>query len=146
MPVFLSSLVIQLGNNLLAMPETWVQSLGGEDPLEKEKATHYSILAWRIPWTQSMGSQRIGQDWATFTFTFIYRKKRKLHSLRLAKGTFVTHLKACSFSPFQRGFREKQRNKRSLWDLFWHFLHPFTYSCTQQYILSINHRLEKKKP
>ena len=53
---------------LPAMQETQVQSLGGEDPLEKEMATHFSILAWRIPWTeepgrlQSMGSQRVGHD------------------------------------------------------------------------------------
>ena len=51
--------------HLPAMQETWVQSLGGEDPPEKEMATHSSILAWRIPWTeeagglQSMGSQRV---------------------------------------------------------------------------------------
>ena len=50
---------------LHAMQETWVQSLGWEDPLEKEMATHSSILAWKIPWTedpgrlQSMGSQRV---------------------------------------------------------------------------------------
>ena len=44
-------LVVQLVNNLPAMRETWVQSLGREDPLEKGKATHSSILAWRIPWT-----------------------------------------------------------------------------------------------
>ena len=44
---------------------------GWEDPLEKGKATHSSILAWRIPWTvESMGSQRIGHNWATFIFTF----------------------------------------------------------------------------
>ena len=53
------------------MQETWVRSLGQEDPLEKEMATHTSILAWRIPWTeepgrlQSMGSQRVRHDWAT---------------------------------------------------------------------------------
>ena len=53
------------------MKETWVQSLGQEDPLEKEMATHSSILAWEIPWTEdpgwlwSMGSQRVGHDWAT---------------------------------------------------------------------------------
>ena len=51
--------------------ETWVRSLGREDPLEKEMATHSSILAWEIPWTeepgglQSMGSQRVGYDLAT---------------------------------------------------------------------------------
>ena len=43
--------VAQLVKNLLAMRETWVPSLGWEDPLEKGKATHLSILAWRIPWT-----------------------------------------------------------------------------------------------
>ena len=46
-----ASLVAQLGKNLPAMWETWVQSLGWEDPLEKGMATHSSILAWRIPWT-----------------------------------------------------------------------------------------------
>ena len=45
------SLVAQLIKNLPTMQETWVRSLGREDPLEKEKATHSSILAWRIPWT-----------------------------------------------------------------------------------------------
>ena len=48
---FGSSLVAQLVKNLPAMQETWVRSLGWEDPLEKKKATHSSILAWRIPWT-----------------------------------------------------------------------------------------------
>ena len=54
--------------HLPAMRETWVRSLGREDPLEKEMATHSSILAWRIPWMeelgglQSMGSQRVGHD------------------------------------------------------------------------------------
>ena len=46
-----ASLVAQLVKNPLAMRETWVQSLGWEDPLEKGKATHSSILTWRIPWT-----------------------------------------------------------------------------------------------
>jgi len=60
--------VAQTVKNLPAMWETQVQSLGGEDPLEKEMATHSSILAWRISWTeepgelQSMGSQRVGHD------------------------------------------------------------------------------------
>ena len=53
---------------LPTMQETWVRSLGREDPLEKEMATHTSTLAWRIPWTedpvrlQSIGSQRVGHD------------------------------------------------------------------------------------
>ena len=55
-----ASLVAQPVKNLPAMRETQVRSLGWEDPLEKEKATHSSILAWRTPWTiQSMGSQRV---------------------------------------------------------------------------------------
>ena len=59
----------QLVKNLPAVRETWVWSLGWEDPLEKGKAAHSSILAWRIPWTiWSMASQRVGHDWATFTF------------------------------------------------------------------------------
>ena len=67
-PSLWASLVAQLVKNLPAMQEAWVRSLGWEDSLEKGKATHSSILAWRIPWTiQSMGSQRVGHDWATFT-------------------------------------------------------------------------------
>ena len=58
----------QTGKNLSAMQETWVQSLGLEDPLEKKMATHSSTLAWKIPWMeepgrlQSMGSQRVGHN------------------------------------------------------------------------------------
>ena len=61
-------LLLLLLKLLPAMQETWVRSLGQEDPLEKEMATHSSILAWRIPWTeepgglQSMGSQRVGYN------------------------------------------------------------------------------------
>ena len=62
-----ASLMAQLVKNLPAMRETWVRSLGWEDPLEKGTAIHSSILAWRISWT-AMGSQRIGHDWATFMF------------------------------------------------------------------------------
>ena len=69
MDIGFASLVAQRLKCLPAMRETWVWSLGGEDPLEKEMATHSSILAWRIPWTeelgglQSTGSQRVGHDW-----------------------------------------------------------------------------------
>ena len=61
-------LVAQRLKHLPLIRETWVQSLGQEDPLEKEMATHSGILTWRIPWTeepgglQSMGSQRVGHD------------------------------------------------------------------------------------
>ena len=63
-----ASLVVQTVKLLPAMWETWVRALGWEDPLEKEMATHSSILAWRIPWTeklgglQSTGLQRVGHD------------------------------------------------------------------------------------
>ena len=63
-----ASLVAQLANSLPAMWENRVRSLGGIDPLEKGLATHSSILAWKIPWTeepcglQSMGSQRVGHN------------------------------------------------------------------------------------
>ena len=50
-----ASLVAQMVKNLPAVQETRVQSLGGEDPLEKEMATHFSILAWEIPWTEEPG-------------------------------------------------------------------------------------------
>ena len=67
--VFMSpKLVAQMVKRLSTMWETQVQSLGREDPLEKEMATHSSIVAWKIPWTeepgrlQSMGSQRVGHD------------------------------------------------------------------------------------
>ena len=70
-----ASLVAQMVKNLPAMQETWVSSMGQEDPLEKEMATCSGILAWRNPWTekpdglQSMGSQRVRHDWATNTHT-----------------------------------------------------------------------------
>ena len=64
----LTSLVAQTVKRLSTMRETWVQSLGREDPLEKEMAIHSSAMAWKIPWTeepdrlQSMESQRVGHD------------------------------------------------------------------------------------
>ena len=63
-----ASLVVQMAKHLPAMQETQVQSLGQEDPLENRMATHSSILAWRIPWTeepgglQSMRLQRVRHD------------------------------------------------------------------------------------
>ena len=63
-----TSLVAQTVKRLSTMQETWVRSLGREDPLEKEMAIHSSTIAWKIPWTeepdrlQSMGLQRVGHD------------------------------------------------------------------------------------
>ena len=67
-PILRAFLMAEMVKNLPAMQETQVQSLGWEDPLEKGMATHSSILAWRIPWTeepgglQSTGLQRVGHD------------------------------------------------------------------------------------
>ena len=78
-----ASLVAQTVKSLPAMWETQVQALGWEDPLEKEMATHSSILAWKIPWTeepgelQFMGSQRVGHNWATNTHTYYIKQGLK---------------------------------------------------------------------
>ena len=68
-----------MAKNPPAVQEMWVQSLGGEDPLEKEIATHFSILAWRIPWTEEPGGlhspwgrQKVGHDCFTNTHTHIH--------------------------------------------------------------------------
>ena len=69
--IYTTMLVAQMVKRLSTMRETWVRSLGREDPLEKEMAIHSNTLAWKIPWTeepdrlQSMGSQRARHDWVT---------------------------------------------------------------------------------
>ena len=69
--------------NLSAMQKTWVWSLGQEDPLEKRMATHYSILAWKIPWTekpgelQSKGSQRDTIENISLFFFFFLQEGQK---------------------------------------------------------------------
>ena len=71
MYLYRTSLVAQTVKRLSTMRDTWVRSLGREDPLKKEMATHTSILAWEIPWTeepgglQSMGLQRVGYNLVT---------------------------------------------------------------------------------
>ena len=86
-----ASLVAQREKRLPAMRETWVWSLGREDPLEKEMATHSGTLAWKISWMekpgrlQSMGLQRVGFDWAT--------------SFLLYGGQFDNILYAYTFQP-----------------------------------------------
>ena len=72
-----SSLVAQRVKHLSTIQEIQLQSLGWEDPLEKEMAIHSRTVAWKIPWTeepgrlQSMGSQRVGHDWATSLSFFL---------------------------------------------------------------------------
>ena len=87
-----ASLVAQIVKNLLAIQETWIQSLGQEDPLEKEMATRSSILAWRIPRTgepdrlQSMGSQ--GVDTTEWLTCFIWAQIFKTLVGQLLPGPF----------------------------------------------------------
>ena len=77
-PLSWDSLVAQMVKSLPAMREIWLQSKGREDPLEKEIATHSSVLAWKIPWMeesgglQSIGSPRVGHDRAT-SLSFLRR-------------------------------------------------------------------------
>ena len=81
--------------NLPAVQETWVRSVGQEDPLEKGMAIPFSILAWRIPWTEGPGglpfmeSQTVGHDWATSTFLFPSLQR---NSLPLAVPPHTLHL------------------------------------------------------
>ena len=97
--------VAQLVKNLPSMLETYVHSLGWEDPLEKGKATHSIILAWKIPWTvQYMGSQRVRHNWATFTFTYYNSKYNvphinKTRDSKWSNAFFVTLLFCTGMQP-----------------------------------------------
>ena len=96
MPTLGASLVTQMIKSLPAVQETRIRPLGWDDPLEKEMATHSSILAWKIPWMeqpgglQSMGSQRVGHFWATSLHLDPYGDKVVLrvtvHSLSCNQG------------------------------------------------------------
>ena len=88
---FGASLLVQSVKNLPAMQETAVQSLGQEDPLEKEMTIHSSTIAWKIPWTeepdrlQSVGLQRVGNDWTTSLSLFTLSQRTWSHFV----GNFV---------------------------------------------------------
>ena len=85
----------QMIKNLPAMQETQFQSLGQEDPLEEEMATHSNILAWEIPWTeepgglQSMESQRAGHDWVKHSIAYIYLDTFPYWSFLLGKALLM---------------------------------------------------------
>ena len=103
-----ASLVAQRLKRLPLMQETWVQSLGREDPLEKEMATHSSILAWRIPWMeepgglQSTGSQRVGHDWAT-SLHFLLKRNGK--SLEITRDVCLWRITGCYVKNGWKGAR-----------------------------------------
>ena len=87
-----ASLVAQLVKNPPAMRETWVQSLGWEDLLEKGRATHSSILSWRFPWTvQSLGWKRVRHNLATEQQQQRYSRSPQVKSLSRVQ-LFVTHV------------------------------------------------------
>ena len=98
-----ASLVAQRIKHLPIMQETRVLSLGWEDPLEKEMATHYSILAWEIPWTeelgrlQSMASQRVRHDWATKHSTAQLEPQKRKHT-----GKSDPMVKECCLPPLSK--------------------------------------------
>ena len=104
-------LVAQVVKNLPVMLEAWVWSLGWEDPLEKGMATHSSILAWEIPWTeepgglQSMRSQS-WTHWATNTFT---HQRKPLESLK--QGTY--DLVRCDFPKWHYDYRRERLGEDS---------------------------------
>ena len=95
-----ASLVAQRLKRLPAMRETWVRSLGQEDPLEKEMATHSSILAWRIPWTeepcglQSTGSQRVRHDCYIRLLNDI---TKMFHTLKCEDFLILHYIENCCF-------------------------------------------------
>ena len=98
--------------NLPAMPETWVQSLDWEDPLEKRMATYSTILAWRIhilAWKeepgrlQSIGSQRVGHDWETNTHFFFFHAYTWARFNGLWKNELVLHETWSSTTEFWEG-------------------------------------------
>ena len=84
------ALAAQMVRNLPAVQETWVWSLGQEDPLKEERAIHSSILAWRIPWTEEPGGlrftglQRVGHNWVTKPLS--YEELTFRNGKRMGKG------------------------------------------------------------
>ena len=116
-----TSLMAQSVKNLPTMQETWVRSLGQEDSLENGTATHSSILAWRIPWTeepgrlQSMGSQKVRHNWANFHFlSFTYIYSRILLSHKKEQNNAI-----CNSMDATRDYHTKwSKSKRERWILY----------------------------
>ena len=80
----------QLVKNLPARRETWVRSVCWADPLEKGKATHSSLLTWRIPWTYSPWGRRVEHDWATFTQSIDSKgSRRNFHCINERRYTLT---------------------------------------------------------
>ena len=118
-----ASLVAQMVKNLPAVQGTWIWSLGREDPLEKGMVIHYSILPWRIPWTEepggleSMELQRVGQDWAQHTHSHTrVTEEGGLWLLEQRWGDRNGHIKPrrwCEYSTESWRFTHKSMEKKS---------------------------------
>ena len=121
------SLVAQTVQNLPAIQETCVRSLGGEGPLEKGMATHSSVLAWRIPWTEKSGglqfvrSQRVRHDWATNTHTHTHTHNSILDLARDNTNTLALF----KFSVFLFNFQENKSGYH--WIYVWTSVHLKPY-------------------
>ena len=89
--MYWASLVAQVAKNPAATQETWVCSLGGEDPLEKGMATHCSILAWRIPWTEEPGYSLLGRKELDTTERLILTRFLTLTSFSVACKHFCLY-------------------------------------------------------
>ena len=139
------SLVAQMIKNLTTMQETQVWSLGGEDPLEKEMATHSSILAWEIPWTgepgglQSLGSQKVGHYWVTNIHTWeLERTKTGLYHL-LANAIFTLSFKikltllfvseCAHYKKFEKWKLKESRPISHYLETFWTNFLPVFFLC-----------------
>ena len=133
----------QLIKNPSAMWETWDRSLGWEDPLEERKATHSSILAWRIPWTTQL--QRVRHDWATFTMAYsvatlksetpLCRSKRDKEISEKNTSTLQAHTRVRQRSIHRRGKNKKILSPRMSYNsneafckAYIHFIYIYTYS------------------
>ena len=139
----MASLVAQTEKRLPAVQETWVWSLGWEDPLEKEMATHSSTLAWKIPRTeepgrlQSMGSQRVGHDWVTsllltrMVITFLSRSKRLLISWLQSPSTVIlepTEIKSATVSTVFPSISHEVMGQDDMILVFWMLSFKSTFS------------------
>ena len=139
-----ASLVAQMVKNLPAMQETWVWSLDWEDPMEEGLATHSSILAWRIPWTeepgglQSVGWQRAGHNWVTNTHTHTHTHTQILtvqYRGGLLKHKMLTHKHTwICLKWFFHGWSEDRcwvAKGRLCWStlISYHYLNCFPFCC-----------------
>ena len=144
------SLVAQTVKNLPAVQEAWLWSLGREDSLKKGMATHSSVLAWRIPWTEeagrleSMGLQRIGHYWVTHIFTFsVSLKEAIVKQITSPGGMHESSARAWCTGKTQRDWVEREVGGGSGWGIHvtpW-LIHVNVWQKPLQYCKVINIQL-----